>query len=235
MDRAEASVLIQHLLRCRRPPVAIRFISEGEEFPELPRSNEWVPSSCAFWNLAAQRSFLTSPEQHVNCSIGAVTHGVRGHEEVMPGCGCADVDALIAMGRIRPEDLTSLPSVRRRPSSIAYGPLEDFPVEPDVVLIVTEARGAQMVFEAARRAGLPVEVQGMPTCAGIPIALNNGSVVIGLGCSTSRLRASYGDHELVVFVPGRALERLVSSLEDVVIADRALVEAELGNRNPGVR
>lgn len=228
MDRVEMSVVVQHLLRLRRPPVAIRFIEEGEEVPELPRSNEWVPSSCAFWGLAVHRPFLTVPEQHLNCSIGAVTHGVKGHGEVMPGCGCADVEALLALGRIKQEDLMSLPSVGRRPSSIAYGPLESFPVEPDVVLLVTEAKGAQMVLEAARRAGIPVEVQGMPTCAGIPIAVNGGSVVIGLGCSTSRLRASYGDHELVVFVPGTALERLVSSLEELVVADRAMVEAELG-------
>lgn len=228
MDRSETSVLLQHLLRLRRPPVAMRFLTEGDDVPELPASNEWVPSSCAFWNLATQRSFLTRPEQHLNCSIGAVTHGVKGHDEVMPGCGCADVDALVSLGRIRPDELMSLPSLRRRPSSIAYGPLESFPVEPDLVMLVTEAKGAQMVLEAARRAGIPVGLQGMPTCAGIPLALNDGTVVIGLGCSTSRLRASYGDHELVVFVPAKALGALLSALEEVVISDRAVVEAELG-------
>ncbi len=227
MDRHETSVVIQHLLRLRRSPIAIKFVTGQEVTPSLQRAGEWVPSSCAFWSLASHRAFLTTPEQHLNCSIGAVTHGVKKPEEVVPGCGCEDVDLLVSIGRVTEDELKSLPSLEQRPSAVAYGPLESFPADPDLVLFFTEAKGAQMVLDAARRAGIRVELQGMPTCAGIPMALRNRSVVIGLGCSTSRLRASYGDHELVVFVPFCALERLLAALEAVVSSDRALVRAEL--------
>ena len=227
MDRRETSVVIQHLLRLERSPVAIKFVTEQEAAPSLPRANEWVPSSCAFWNLASQRTFFTTPGQHLNCSVGAVTHGVKEPEEALPGCGCEDVDLLVSIGRITEEDLRTLPRLEQRPSAVAYGPLESFPADPDLVLFFAEAKGAQMVLDAAKRAGVRVELQGMPTCAGIPMALRNGSVVIGLGCSTSRLRASYGDHELVVFIPFCVLEKLLVALEAVVTADRAMVRAEL--------
>jgi len=232
MDRHEVSIVIQHLLRLKRSPIAIKFVTEKERVPDLPCASEWVPSSCAFWGLATQRTFSTRPEQHLNCSIGAVTHGVRGPEEVMPGCGCKDVDLLVTIGRVTEKDLKSLPHLRHRPSAVAYGPLELFPVDPDLVLFFTEAKGAQMVLDAARRAGIPVELQGMPTCAGIPMALLERTVVIGLGCSTSRLRAFYGDHELVVFVPFFFLERLLGALESIVLSDRMMVVEEPRSPEP---
>src|SRR6186997_2301890 len=35
-----------------------------------------VPAGCVFWVHAVDRTFATRPEDHGNCSVGSLTHGL---------------------------------------------------------------------------------------------------------------------------------------------------------------
>jgi len=216
----EIAVELEQLLKLRKPIVAISFRRGSAE--GLGESRDSVPSSCTFWTLALSAAFKTSREQHMNCTIGAVTHGFKNPKEVGPGCGCSDVDFLLDAGWISADDIHSLPSVPPGHEGVSYGPLRSVDFEPDVVLIFCNPEQAMFIASAS-----PYKVLGKPTCTGIPVALLEKVTVISLGCTASRLRAGYKPDELVVFMPGSILPSIAEILKRVVEADEKVAIAVL--------
>lgn len=212
------SVELQNLLHLEKPPVAISFNANTSG---LEKSTDTVPSSCAFWTKGLDRSFYTTPEQHQNCNIGAVTHGFRAAKDTVTGCGCPDVDLLASVGWITNDDISSLPSVPMdKQRKIAYGPLSQAPFKPDVVLMFVNGAQAMLVAESARNH----KVLSKPTCQALPEAYK-GNVVISLGCTASRLRAGYDDNEMVVAIPAKELEGFVQHLRVAAEADTKVAGA----------
>lgn len=213
----------ESLLRLRKPIIAISFKRESGR--GLSESRDVVPSSCSFWALALNGSFKTSKEQHMNCSIGAVTHGFKDPREIGPGCGCRDVDFLLDVGWVSVDDIWRLPSVRGEHEVVSYGPMRSVDFEPDVVLVFCNAEQAMFIASAA-----PYKIIGKPSCAGIPISMAEGTVVVGLGCTASRLRAGYKPEELVVFIPGRIFPAVTERLKKVVEIEEKVAIAVLEDR-----
>src|SRR6476659_9504429 len=60
-----------------------------------------VPAGCVFWVHALERTFSTQPEDHGNCSVGSLTHGLIDLETA---AGRADVAALVESGWVSPDD-----------------------------------------------------------------------------------------------------------------------------------
>ena len=218
-EYAELATLLMHALKLAKPPIAISFRPESREGLEQNRST--APSSCAFWTLALNNAFYTLPEHHQNCSIGAVTHGFKRPEDAMPECGCGDVAMLIDAGWVSREDIAGLPAMPLHDGSVSYGPLDKVSFKPDVVLLFCNAQQAMLIADAARE----YRVRSKPTCAAIPEAISGGRVVIGLGCTASRLRAGYGPNELVVAISGEILERIAEKLYYVKDADDKIARA----------
>lgn len=209
---------LQTLLHLSKAPVAIAFDTDASG---LDRSTDTVPSSCAFWTKALDRTFYTTPEQHQNCSIGAVTHGYRAAKDTLGGCGCADVDLLESVGWVGDEDIKGLPAIPQdKQRKIAYGPLAQAPFTPDVVLMFVNAGQAMLVAESTKSR----KVLSKPTCQALPEAYK-GNFVISLGCTASRLRVGYDDNEMVVAIPGQELEGFVQRLRVSAAADTKVAGA----------
>lgn len=214
------------LLEMSKPAVAIAFDPSDAELAALERSSDSVPSSCSFWTKALDRAFYTTPAQHQSCSVGAVTHGYRPVVDARTGCGCDDIDLMVRVGWVTEENLKGLPSIpMNKERKIAYAPLAQCPFDPDVVLLFASSKQAMMIMEAA---ALPTSwssvVTGKPACQGLPLSLD-GKIVVGLGCTASRIRAGYSDNEIVVTIPAKGLEGFITRLESVAKADSAMVEA----------
>ncbi len=228
LTNEERSLALEILLGLVKPPLALKFLTRSEEVPDIAEATFTPPSSCALWTQGLKQALSTRPEHHLNCNIGAYTHGVKSIEEIGPECGCDDVDFLLAIRRISWEDLENLPRVREKPSRILYFPLRNAGLEPDVILVFCRANQAQLLFEAAQRAGLQTHFRGMPTCSIIPHAIQSQGVVFGLGCTSSRLRAGYGDDEILVALAPDPLDKLLEFLEGIVASERGLRDYELG-------
>jgi len=99
--------------------------------------------------------------------------------------------------------------------------------EPDVVLLFTLPSQAQLLFEAAGRVGIPTSFRGMPTCAIIPAAIQTQGVVFGLGCTSSRLRAGYGNEEILVALTPKTLDELLEVLTKLAQSEWKMVRYEL--------
>ena len=113
------------------PPIAITFhdaIPDVERFdapmpPPAPDGRTGrVSAGCVFWMKSTSRTFTTVPEDHGNCSVGSLTHGMKSLEEV---AGNSDVAALLECGWVTMDVVPQIPVVRTKPAAVTYGPLAE--------------------------------------------------------------------------------------------------------------
>lgn len=209
------------LLRLEAPPVAITFSGDrpaGVDPYDAPMSEPTpdgrsgrVPAGCVFWIKGAERTFTTVPEDHGNCSVGSLTHGLIDPAEA---AGRADVAALVEAGWVTEEMFPLIPTVSSRPSFITYGPLASTLVAPDVVFLRVDAKQLMTISDAVP--GLRVE--GKPQCHIVPLAVG-GEVAASVGCALSRVRTGMKPHEMTVAIPASRAEEVVESLRRTVEAD----------------
>ena len=165
-----------------------------------------------FWIRAEKDSFATQPEDHGNCSVGSLTHGLLPLAEAATR---GDVGALVESGWVTPEAFPTIPTVQQPPGSIVYGPLAEAPVPPDVVFLRLTAKQAMVLSDA-----LPgLRFEGKPQCHIIPIAKEQGEVAASVGCMLSRVRTGLGNGELTCAVPASKLGEVIEKLRGTCAAD----------------
>jgi uncharacterized protein (DUF169 family) len=174
-----------------------------------------VPAGCVFWMKGADRTFTTMPEDHGNCSVGSLTHGLLTMEEAGSR---ADVAALLESGWITEDMIPGIPVVAERPGAITYGPLADTPVDPDVILVRLTAKSLMVLADALP--GLLIE--GKPQCHIVAAAKEQCEVVASVGCMLSRTRTGMSSGEVTCAIPASRLEEVVERLESTARADAAV-------------
>lgn len=226
MDWSELSRRITTLLHLQHAPLAITFHdhmpANGAPWFDAPMSEPTedgrsgrVAASCVFWMHAHSTTFHTAPTDHGNCSVGRFTHGLVGAEEIIDK---SDVGALLEVGWVTLDAFAGVAALSRRPQAITYGPLAEATGQPDVVLLRLQPRQLMELGDA-----VPVEFSAKPQCQILPRAAEQGAIAASMGCALSRARTGMGDDELTVAVPGDRLAEVVTALEPVAEADRAVV------------
>jgi uncharacterized protein (DUF169 family) len=213
MNAAEASTALISCLELDEAPVALTFAEsppEGVRILDTP-----VPSACSLWRLAAEDVFYAPAKLHFNCAVGAMTMGFRLPEPVSVELG-ETVSLMSANGYLKDGEAAKIPVVHSANKGIIYGPLGDFPVEPDLVLLWVSPRQAMLVSEAAGTiqwtSEQPTDVYGRPACSALPIALNGTRPAISLGCQGMRTFTAISGDRLLVVLPGAELDRFAAAL-----------------------
>jgi uncharacterized protein (DUF169 family) len=230
----EAAERLTAALHLHVAPVAISFgVTDAPPFaaasapmpaPTPDGRTGRVPAGCVFWVHALERTFSTRPEDHRNCSVGSLTHGLIDLETAATG---ADVGALVEARWVTPDVFPAIPTVAVRPDAITYGPLAEATTEPDVVLVRTNARGVMTVGDA-----LPdLAIEGKPQCHIVAIAKEQRRPAASVGCALSRARTGMGAHEMTCALPGVRLDEIIGSIEsaasvDTTVARYAAVDAQ---------
>ena len=213
------------LLKLQSPPLAITFsnaapagVSRFEAATPEPmpdgRTGK-VPAGCVFWVEAADKTFTTLPEDHGNCSVGSLTHGLKTLEEV---AGNSDVAALLDSGWVTMDVVPQIPMVKGRFEFITYGPLAETAADPDVVFLRLNAKQVMVLHDAMP--GLKFE--GKPQCHIIPMAKENNDVAVSVGCMLSRVRTNLPNGEMTCAIPAARLREVVERLKATVSADLAV-------------
>ena len=227
---------LQQALRLERRPVAITFCDSPPAGVEKFTGVE--PSSCSYWRLASSgRAFYTVAADHYNCPVGAYTHNVP-----LPAERAGELDATLKLmaevGYIRREDVPGIPRLAKTPAAVAYAPLGDASLAPDVVLVWGSATSIMLLNEAAMRAGVGTQMQAMsrPTCMALPAAMLSGTVA-SVGCIGNRVYTGATDGELYAAVRGADLERVAAEAGTIASANAALTDfhSERLNRLSGSR
>lgn len=221
-DWADLGRRLADALHLAVPPVAISFADTVPAVPpafDLPMSEPAedgrqgrVPAGCVFWVHGSERAFTTVPEDHGNCSVGRVTHGLVDVGEVV---GNADVDTLLGSGWVTEADMVGVPRVMRRPEAVVYGPLGSSPVAPDVVLLRVNGRQLMVLHDAVPG----MRIEGKPQCHIVALAQEHGDVAASVGCALSRARTGMRSEEMTCAIPARRLPSVVDAVERTAEVD----------------
>jgi len=174
-----------------------------------------VPAGCVFWVRATERTFATVPEDHGNCSVGSVTHGLKPLSEAATK---GDVAALVESGWVTPEMFPHIPTVANRPNFIVYGPLAEARTDPDVVFIRLNGKQVMQLHAAWPE----LRFEGKPQCHIIPIAKEQSEIAVSVGCMLSRVRTGISNNEVTCAIPWSRLADLLGRLSVSVAADQAV-------------
>ena len=176
---------LMHFLDLSVPPVAIAF---SDSMPTgVTVFDGVVPAGCVFWQLAATRTFATSTRDHELCSIGTHTHHMALPSKSYQSELKRTLEAMSGLDYVREEEVAAIPMLEHEVKHVIYGPLADFPLEPEVVLLFAHAQQGLILSEAAARVdkGAP-PAMGRPACAVVPQVVNHGHAAMSLGCCGAR-------------------------------------------------
>ena len=125
---------------------------------------------------------------------------------------------------VRAEEVAAIPVVRREVKHAIFGPLADFPVEPDVALLFANASQGLVLSEAIARVdgGVP-PAMGRPACAALPQAFNGGIAAMSLGCCGARAYLdALSDDTALWALPGSRLGEYCEQIAVFANANRTL-------------
>jgi uncharacterized protein (DUF169 family) len=215
---------VQALLGLQKPPIAIGFLdSPPEGVPYW--SGSPAPAGCYFWKKAQEgQTFYTLPSDHYNCAVGAYTHHIALPEE-RAGELEQTVGFMVTNDYIALEEVPGIPSLPVAPNIIAYGPAESAPFPPSVVVIAAQPAQAMLLYEAAIKAGAGgalLNTLGRPGCAVLPLALQNQSAAISLGCKGNRVFTGLPDTEMYLSIPGDKWPAVSEQIARALQANQAM-------------
>ena len=204
------------------PPIAVAF---RDSVPDgVAEFDGSAPAGCVFWQEAAGRTFATSAGHHALCSIGIHTMNLSRAPASQPEELQAALEAMTGLDYVRAEEVAEIPVVQREVNHAIYGPLADFPTEPDVVLLFANARQGLVLSEAIGRVdgGVP-PAMGRPACAALPQAFNHGRATMSLGCCGARAYLdALSDDTALWALPGSRLDEYCEQIATFASANRTL-------------
>jgi uncharacterized protein (DUF169 family) len=209
-------------LELTHAPVAVAFLDAPP--PGMAHVSHAEAAGCGYWKRAAEgQAFYTTAEDHINCPVGAFTHGVTLTPEKT-----SELESLVGtMIELKYLSSDEVPQIPRRSAPLAiaaYAPLAGSAFTPDAVIFRGTPRQIMLLTEAARAAGVfeSGAVMGRPACAMLPQSINSGAAAASVGCIGNRVYTALADGELYVVVPGGALAEIGRQLAIVLTANAEL-------------
>jgi uncharacterized protein (DUF169 family) len=133
---------------------------------------------------------------------------------------------MVELGYFDAAEVAHLPAVQRPHQGIVYGPLDRFPLAPDLVILQVTPRQAMLLAEASGGARLreapALASMGRPACAAVAWAANQDAATLSLGCIGARTYVELADDRELFIVPGSALEQTAARLPGLVRANETL-------------
>ena len=172
-------------LKLSLPPIAVAFVDAVPA--EVAPFEGTVPAGCSFWEEAATRTFATSAADHALCSIGIHTHNMASAPATQGSELQEALQAMSGLDYVRAEEVAAIPVLQREARNAVYGPLADFPLAAELVLLFAHAQQGLILSEAVARVdeGIPAAM-GRPACAVVPQVVNQGRAAMSLGCCGAR-------------------------------------------------
>ncbi|MCB0195011.1 MAG: DUF169 domain-containing protein [Anaerolineae bacterium] len=213
---SELAQRLTKVLGLKYAPIAITFSQDAPagvnfyEGPMPPPSADGrtgkVAAGCVFWIKAQDQTFTTVPQDHFNCSVGSVTHGLKSLEEVMNN---EDVQGILECEWVTPEEAMQLPALSEKPQYITYGPLANTSVDPDVILLRLNAFQSMVIHDGFGN----MPIVGKPQCHIVPMSVEQNEVAMSTGCMLSRVRTGMGPDEMTCTIPAERLGEVIDKLE----------------------
>jgi uncharacterized protein (DUF169 family) len=138
------------------------------------------------------------------------------------------VGVMVEGGYLGADEAPRIPTLPHKSAGVVYGPLQDFPVEPDAIVLWLTPRQAMLLSEASSACrwtgSTPAVTLGRPACAAIPTAVSRGVTTTSLGCIGMRTYTEIADDHLLAVIPARAMSQLEEALTEIVEANRTMAD-----------
>ena len=211
---AQTARALQTVLQLTQPPVAlarVRAVPQG-----IPVFDGVAPSACSFWRHAEAGLFAARGSEHMNCPIGAMTMGFELTADAKEKLG-GGLALMTEAGYIDPKEAEHLPALPPSNDPLLYGPLADFPIEPQLVLLWLSPRQAMLLREATGdvrwKSDVSSSLFGRPACAALPVAERDENVALSFGCNGMRTFTGIDPSHMLAAISAKLLDTLGADLE----------------------
>ena len=212
MSNASIASSIQDRLQLSLPAIAVAFVQEQPK--GVQRTQKLAPSACGFWRLAEKEVFYAAAEDHHNCPTGTYVMGFPMSEPMMQSL-MSEIGTMCANAYVEEAEVPQVPKVQESHAGAVYGPLRDFPLEPDVVLLWVTPLQAMLLTESCGGINwtkAPQSVFGRPGCCAIPLAMQGSQPALSFGCVGMRVNTDIGGEYFLMAVGKEQLGALESEL-----------------------
>jgi len=231
MNNRALSHLLLESLELAVSPVALGFVDSPPE--GVSTSESAVPSACTFWVQAEKGLFFAKAESHENCPIGIVTMGFPLSPQVMSNLA-SFVSKMCGASYIGAKEPEHIPRMEEAKKGILYGPLADFPIHPDLVLVWLNGRQTMLLGEALGTvcwdAIERAEAFGRPACGALAVSANENKATLSFGCSGMRTFTEVPDDRLLASLPRSILESLPEKLQRTTRANQEMLAFYRGHK-----
>jgi uncharacterized protein (DUF169 family) len=212
---AELSKQIKGILGLESSPIAISFSNEPPEGVEQMKGRMRLCQMLDKVRLDGE-SFYTDIENH-ECDGGAYSCGlITPSERLKTGEFLAEDLGLFGSKRAARRFISSIPRIESKTVKvISFSPLETAKFEPDVVVLICNAKQGMKLAEAcAYESGKNITgLTGPPICSAVvAYPLLTGEVVYSLGDRGARKSMNVKDEDIFVGIPAELLPDIVDNL-----------------------
>jgi uncharacterized protein (DUF169 family) len=224
------------LLALEHTPIGI---SRRDDAPAgVARAGRDLPSACAYWRLGEQQLVFATAEDHRNCPIGMMVMGFEPPPAVASEAQIL-VGNMAGLGYLDPAEVAHLPMLAGGHAGVLYGPAEQFPEQPEAVLLICTPAQAMVLSEAIGAASLlpdtSTPILGRPACSAIARAVLESGATMSLACKGARVLAELAPGEMLAVVPGDSLAGTVDALRTAVTANAGMEQHYQGRKRTFTR
>ena len=232
MDNSKINQEIVSAFGLDIPPIAMAFVDNQPQGVET--MEEEVPSFCTFWRMAEKKSFYAPANKHYNCPIGAMVLGFEMSKEVQDQLGGL-VKKMCECSYLSEDEPANIPTITEKKAGVVYGPLKDFPVAPQLILMWLKPSQAMIyneVLGCCKWSGsMDSMALGRPACAVIPTTLNKSPFGMSLGCTGMRTFTEVSDDHILATLNCAEIDSFLTSLQTTLSANKEMKEFYTDHKN----
>ena len=232
MDNSKINQEIVSAFGLDIPPIAMAFVDNQPQGVET--MEEEVPSFCTFWRMAEKKSFYAPANKHFNCPIGAMVLGFEMPKEVQDQLGGL-VKKMCECSYLSEDEPANIPTITEKKAGMVYGPLKDFPVAPQLILMWLKPSQAMIyneVLGCCKWSGsMDSMALGRPACAVIPTTLNKSPFGMSLGCTGMRTFTEVSDDHILATLNCAEIDSFLTSLQTTLSANKEMKEFYTDHKN----
>ena len=232
MDNTKIDQEISSAFGLDIPPVAMAFVDDQPQGVEI--MEEEVPSFCTFWRMAEKKAFYAPANKHYNCPIGSMVLGFEMPKEVQDQLGGL-VKKMCECSYLSEDEPANIPTITEKKAGVVYGPLKDFPVPPQLILMWLKPSQAMIyneVLGCCKWSGsMDSMALGRPACAVIPTTLNKSPFGMSLGCTGMRTFTEVSDDHILATLNCAEIDSFLTSLQTTMSANKEMKEFYTDHKN----
>ena len=215
MDYHEISNIIKESLNLKTSPVSVKLFEKEKDAEKIFEKTDKIMHCQAIITASKGKSFYGTIAE-IGCPIGAGILGLKElPEKILNGSQFNKMN--VTSSQESGKALIDSVAKNQRIESIAYMPLEDSKIEPDVVVIIAKPR---QIFDLIR-ANAYQEGKRMDNSVGGTQSLCGDIVInsiqtnephISFGCMGSHMATELSEDQVIIGIPIFKLEEITNSL-----------------------